>query len=218
MTFKILEGRFQEVYDQAHGNIATTKDIMIERSIEIGFDPNHEIWTTNIWTPEGFCSIENKVYGCLQEFNPLIDYRNKLKQIEIGDLRGYHFASDVLLNGKNAKEVILETAKADLKKPDSEKRVIELGRILPLEYVSTRSFDESRTMVFLARGKKLAQQYGLTLLHQANIDRVEVIYPNWPFYEVDFCNGLYLCGVKEFAKSHFYCDSDLEGEENVFSK
>ena len=112
----------------------------------------------------------------------------------------FYLTDDILLSGRIAKEVILEIAEKDFKKPDSRKRVINFGN-LQTHQVETDSFGDDRGIIFLARGKKLANQYGLTLRKKEGINKVTFYLPK--IQDRDYARGFWLSRVSGGSRSVF---------------
>ncbi|MBS3163260.1 hypothetical protein J4427_01060 [Candidatus Woesearchaeota archaeon] len=113
-----------------------------------------------------------------------------------------------MLDGKPARDVLLEVAEKDSKKSISKKRVLDLGQ-LTTHNVPTDCFSDDKGIVYLAQGKEVANQYGLFLRNNAEIQEVTFCLPE--VRTEDYSIALWLrrigCGWSAFDGG----DRDLGG-------
>ena len=196
MVLERCRGNFAVAYDKTKGNIATARQYMQER-IAQGVDS--DICNEGAWTPENFNCINENIYGCLVEFNPLIPYREQAVNAHRNG-QEFYLTKEVLLQEKPATQVILEAAEQDKKKPVAKRRVINLGKTKNHD-IPTDSFADDDGIVFLARGKTSANKYGLFLKNKAGIPEVTFYLPS--IQSQDYSRGCWLLRVGHGLSSDF---------------
>ncbi|MBS3075634.1 hypothetical protein J4429_04205 [Candidatus Pacearchaeota archaeon] len=200
MALERQAGNFAVAYKNANseGKPARARDLLKER-IKQGIDS--DVCYPGAWTTESFSCIQGNIYGCLAEFNPLIPYAQTAVDVHKNNGE-FYLTPDVLLNARPATAVILEIAKQDKSKPAYRKRVINLGKI-QTHNVPTDSLADDNGILFLARSKNLAKEYGLFLRKKAGIP--EIIFYLPPIQSQDYSRGFWLSSIGHGGRSGFSC-------------
>ena len=118
----------------------------------------------------------------------------------------FKLTPEVKLQGEPASQLLLKIADQDAEKPVWEKRVIDLGQDRVHE-VPTDCFGDENAIVFPARGKKLANDFGIFLRNKAGIQITEVVFPLiGEIGEEDCAAGFWFYRVGWFLRSGFIGD------------
>ena len=159
------------------------------------------------WFSENFNVVDGRVLAARAEYNPLIKYAQRAVDLHENNNK-FLLTKDILLDGKPARDVLLEVAEKDSKKSISKKRVLDLGQ-LTTHNVPTDCFSDDKGIVYLAQGKEVANQYGLFLRNNAEIQEVTFCLPE--VRTEDYSIALWLrrigCGWSAFDGG----DRDLGG-------
>jgi len=141
------------------------------------------------WGSENFNVVDNRILATIGEYNPLIPYAEQAVNCHRNG-NEFYLNDNVLLQGKPATQVLKEIVEQDSGKPVSKRRVLDLGQA-QTHNVPTDSFADDNGIVFLARGKKLANDYGLFLKNKAGISQVTFYLPS--IQSKDYARGFWLC-------------------------
>jgi hypothetical protein len=178
--------------------VATAKQAMRER---IKQGASADICTSGFWLPENWNSVQGDMLVALQEYNPIIPYAQEaVNAHESGN--DFYLTNKVLLQGKPALQVLRETAEEDASKPVYGRRVLISKDKNPITDVPTKSLGEQEEIIFLARGEKLAGQYG-EFLHESGIKETSIYRP--PIIAgKDLARGFWFCRLDGDDRSDFY--------------
>ncbi len=181
----------------AKQKIATTKQGMQYR-IKQGVDS--DACTKGFWGSENFNVVDNRILAAIGKYNPLIPYAEQAVNAHRNG-NEFYLTDKVLLQGKPATQVLKEIAEQDASKPVSKRRVLDLGQA-KTHNVPTDSFANDDGIVFLAREKKLAEDYGLFLKNKAGIPQVTFYLPSTQ--SKDYTRGFWLYRLDDDYRSGFY--------------
>ena len=158
------------------------------------------------WVAENSNVVDGRFLLARAKFNPLIKYAGQVVEAQVRE--EFYLNSEIVdTSGKPYKQLLNEIAEVDAKKPSDKKRVADLGKVVTHD-VPTDCFADDKTIVFLAGGENLANQYGLFLRNQLpeelKIQSVKVYHPS--LSNKDFARGVWLYGLDGRSRSDFECD------------
>ena len=180
--------------------LASAKEGMQDRIERYGVNrEDREHFDSGAYFSEDFNRVNGRILGARAKFNPLIPYSEQA--IVKGHLP---LTEEIKMNGKPASQLLEEIAEKDAKKPIWQKRVVDLGRV-ETHKVPTDGFADCKTIVWLAQGEKLANDYGLNFLRE-KLDIQEVRVYHAPLEGEDAAFGFWLYWLGSYYRSYFDCD------------
>lgn len=199
------------------GKIATAEQAMQER---IRQGAGADICTRGFWLPENWNSIQGDILVGLQNYNPIISYaRRAVNAHKKGE--EFYLSNKVLLGGKPATQVLREIAEADAKKPVYKRRVLISKNKEQKTDVPTKRLGEEEEIIFLARGEKLAKDYG-EFLYDFGIEKTLIYRPSL-LEGKDLARGFWLFGLvaddrSVFVGNHRYLGYEVGSLLGVYEK
>jgi len=181
--------------------LATASDVMQDRIKDYR---NHT--ENGTWIAENSNVIDGRILLARAKFNPLIKYANQAVKAQI---QGEFYLTPEIVDAseKPYTQLLNEIAEADADKPFGKKRVADLGEVVTHD-VPTDSFADDDTITFLARGEKLANQYGLFLRNklpeELRLQSVRVHHASFP--GKNYAREVWLCALGPNSVSYFNCD------------
>ena len=159
-----------------------------------------DIFRNGAWYNANFNEVNKRILATRQTYNPLIAYPTEATDVH---RTGEFYLTDEVLIGNEPATVVLERiAEQDAKKPISRRRVLDLGQTTTHD-VPTDCFADDETIVFLAQGKTRADNYGLCLKKNVDVDSVKVYMQ--PIVGEDKSRGFWLDGLDFDGRSDFLC-------------
>jgi len=195
--------------------IGTTKDLM-EKRMEEGL--KSRVCYSSFWLPENYNIIDGKLFLSLQEYNPLILYSKEALNNSLRNIFDPFILNEsIQLNGKSASQIIPEIAEEDASKRLYERRVLLCEEPETPRFISSKSLGENEEIIFLARGEKLAKEYG-EFLFNCGIKQT-AIYKPLQLINENFTKGFILNGlVGGKINSSFKGNSSFAQISDVFSE
>ena len=184
---------------QAGERMATASEGIQDRILK-GFNSDYK--EKGCWHSEGIARINGVNYWCQGKYAPTTQYAQKT--LEANNAGQYlALTRDILLGKKPALEVIQHIAEMDVDKPVEKRRVLIPSRQGTFT-VASKDLGDVDIARNLARGAKLAQDYGNFLDKDCNIKEVV-------FYQLsgdkDIAAGLWLYGLGDGSNSSFSGDN-----------
>ncbi|HUS48803.1 MAG TPA: hypothetical protein VMZ91_01450 [Candidatus Paceibacterota bacterium] len=157
------------------------------------------------WFPENVNYVQGKVLWALGKYNPQIPYAKQAVDANRMKCNYFQLTPEVTLQGKPASQLLLEIAEEDAVKPVHKRRVLDLKHKEALTIPADR-LGEVEEAVFLARGEKLAKDYG-QWVHDV-LKSSDEKNPQITFYlaspqDYDFSAGFWMHGANRSFRSIF---------------